>query len=183
MTFESGAQTTLDALIYPRRATPVAFAVSIVTREAPPAPDRPEPPPVPETHWQVLPTASVRGISENLLQEGGLELGGGIHVGNLRAELCLHLYPTFGLTPRVGMSLGLVPSWLDGYIDFQVPLLFRTQGVAVGVGAQAGVEFTPLSSVALFIEAGAHYYAQNPGNLVPARLLLSGGVRFTLPKN
>jgi hypothetical protein len=113
---------------------------------------------------------------------GGLELGGGVELSYFRIGLDLRLAPFFGLTPRAGLVVPLLPN-LSAFVEAELSVIFPSGGSAVGVGGAGGVEWHPLRFLGVFVALGGRHYflIDTPVFINLDRVTPSAGIRMRVP--
>lgn len=166
-----------EVVIHSRRATEVDLAL----REGGPAPTvdaaaAPSPPHAPYRPFADLRTVFAPGSSYDGV---GFEVGGGFEYEFFRGSLHANLYPTFGFTPRVALSVPVVePAHV--YVSVEVPFLFSSP-VGFGLGGAGGVEYLFTRVVGAFVEVGARHFFGGNGDFDPNRLVIEAGLRLRIP--
>lgn len=162
-------------VVHARRVQSVMLALAVA-----PAPVVTAPPPAveePPRHL-VSPYGELRGVSENGAVDGGLELGAGVALPWSRVGLSVRLAPNFALAPRAAFVVPLWRERLHAFVELSLPLAFRRDGTAFGLGGSGGVAFAPVRWLALFAQLGGRHFFQNPNSLVNDRLVVEGGARL-----
>ena len=112
-----------------------------------------------------------------------LEIAGGVEVGFFRATVAVRVYPGLGLTPRFAFGLPVLER-LGVVLEVGMPVLLQTGTTfglqALGVCANAGVEFYPLRWLGLFAMIGGRHYLIRPANDATA-LDTTVGLRLRMP--
>ena len=169
-----GVSATSDVLARARRDTYLVLVQGATTNVPVPVEPGEEKP------AGAHPFAEVRGM----LETGGgvygaMEIGGGIELKYFRAGLHLRLVPNFGLSPRAGLVVPVIPL-LSAFVEGEVPMIFR-DGVAIGLGAHGGVEWHAFKFIGAFLSIGGRHFFDNPLFINNDRFELSLGVRLRLP--
>ncbi|MBX7101928.1 MAG: tetratricopeptide repeat protein [Myxococcaceae bacterium] len=169
------AQATV--VVHARRVQSVMLALAVAPAAPVPVAPPAAPPEEPARHL-VSPYGELRGVSENGAVDGGLELGAGVALPWSRVGLSVRLAPSFALAPRAAFVVPLWRERLHAFVELSLPLAFRRDGTAFGLGGSGGVDFAPLRWLALFAQVGGRHFFQNPNSLVNDRLVVEGGARL-----
>lgn len=179
--FLSGALASANVVLKPNREVTVALVESVnaACPKVEPCPAAPAAPAdAPERF--ISPYADVRAVMENAFIDGGAELGLGAEIKYARLALHARVFPEFNLTPRFALQVPLT-DWLQPFAELEVPLAFRSAGVAIGLGGAAGLEVKPHRVIGLFAQAGGKHFFTSPGANIRDRFTATLGVRLRLP--
>jgi hypothetical protein len=172
-----GPLSATEVQLKPRREARVEW-VQAPPKEVPVAPAGP-------TGRPLRPFGEVRGTLEvssaaNVAPAGGLDLGGGFEFSFFRAALSARLYPYFGVVPRAGFWVPLTEK-ISVQLELEVPLWFRNNAVAVGLGGQAGGEYHFLDWLGGFVQIGGQHLFLNPGHNDSTYFTATLGTRLRMP--
>lgn len=168
-----------EVVIHSRRSTEVDLAL----REGGPAhkvdaPAAPSPSP-PRALYR--PFADLRTVFAPVSSYDvvGFEVGGGFEYEFFRGSVHANVYPSFGFTPRMALSVPVVEP-VHVYVSVEVPLLFSSP-VAFGLGGAGGLEYLFTRVVGAFAEIGARHFFAGNGEADPNRLVIEAGLRLRIP--
>jgi hypothetical protein len=114
----------------------------------------------------------------NFFSAPGIEVGFGLEWPYLRGSAHFRFFPNFGITPRGGLWVPIVPQ-LRGYAELELPILFPagTNPGGIGLGGAGGAEYFPNQWLSVFGEVGARYFFTGLSTELPVQL----GFRLRLP--
>lgn len=167
-----GSVASTELLVRARRETYLEWVQGAVTNN-----------PIEREGPGVHPYGEARGLMEvGGGVVGGFELGGGVELSYFRIGLDLRLAPFFGLTPRAGLVVPLLPI-LSAFVEVELPVIFPSRGSAIGIGGEGGVEWHPLRFLGFFVALGGRHYFDNPVFIGDSlnRFTLSAGLRVRVP--
>ena len=129
----------------------------------------------------IHPFADVRGLVET---GGGIfpamEIGAGIELKYFRAGVHLRLVPEFGVTVRAALVVPVIAA-LSAFVEGEVPLIYKSNVLAVGLGAVGGFEYHLFKFIGVFAGVGGRHFFENTQFINFDRFELDFGVRLRLP--
>ena len=137
------------------------------------------------TERQLTPFGDVRGTLEIASVQGapvraGLDVGGGFEVSYFRLGLWARVFPYFGVAPRFAFFVPVIDR-VNVFLETWVPIWFRNGGVALGIGAAGGGEFSIQKWLGVFLQIGGEHLFLNPNAADDTHFIATAGARLRLP--